>query len=108
MARTSELMGDEGEVRNAPKLRLPDGASLRTAGGLAALVLFAVVLRAWGLEWGLPHAGRYYPYHPDESVLLDAVCRVNPLWGDFAPGFYRYGTLYIFLARLAYDFSLPF
>src|ERR671917_72933 len=74
--------------------------------GLAALLALAAVLRTWGLTWGLPHSGRFYPYHPDESVLLHAVCRVNPLWGDFEPGFYNYGTLYIFLSRLAYDFSL--
>src|SRR5262245_19916670 len=73
--------------------------------GLAALLALAALLRIWGIGWGLPHAGRYYPYHPDESVLLHAVCMVNPLWLDFEPGFYNYGTLTIFLSRLAYDFS---
>ncbi|MBI3911374.1 MAG: glycosyltransferase family 39 protein [Armatimonadetes bacterium] len=84
--------------------------SLRATGVLAliGLLIASAVLRLWGIGWGLPHSGRYYPYHPDESVLLHVVCQVNPLWGDFAPGFYNYGTLYIFLCRLAYDCSAPF
>jgi 4-amino-4-deoxy-L-arabinose transferase-like glycosyltransferase len=75
--------------------------------GLALLMLVAVGLRAWGLNWGLPSAARYYPYHPDETVLLNAVCSVNPLWGDFTPGFYNYGSLYILLTRIVFDFAAP-
>lgn len=91
-----------------PPRRFRFKLDLRTAAGLGALLLLALLLRSWGLGWGLPHAGRFYPYHPDESVLLDAVCRVNPLWGDFTPSFYNYGSLDIFLSRLAYDFLAPF
>jgi dolichyl-phosphate-mannose-protein mannosyltransferase len=76
--------------------------------GISILLVLAVGLRAWGLSWGVPHLGRYYPYHPDETVLLHAVCSVNPLWGDFAPSFYNYGSLYIFLVRLVYDLMAPF
>ena len=65
------------------------------------------MLRAWGLSWGLPDSQRFYPYHPDESVLLDALCKVNPLWGDFAPSFYNYGSLYINLTRLVFDLVAP-
>jgi hypothetical protein len=80
------------------------------APSLLVLILIltaAGALRAWGLDWGLPHPGRFYPYHGDESVLLDAVCRVNPLWLDFTPGFYNYGSLTILLTRLAFDFASP-
>ncbi|MGV3721623.1 MAG: ArnT family glycosyltransferase, partial [Actinomycetota bacterium] len=80
---------------------------LITTGGLAGLMLLALVLRGWGLTWGLPTPERYYPYHPDETVLLDAVCRVNPLWLDFTPGFYNYGSFYILLTRIVYDFTAP-
>jgi hypothetical protein len=86
-------------------MRLAPPAVVRTAVGLAALFLLAVGVRAWGLDWGVPGPARYYPYHPDEAVLLQAVCAVNPLWGDFTPGFYNYGSLYIFLCRLGYDFT---
>jgi hypothetical protein len=75
--------------------------------GLGLLTLLALGLRAWGLNWGLPSAARYYPYHPDETVLLNAVCSVNPLWGDFTPGFYNYGSLYILLTRIVFDFAAP-
>lgn len=78
-----------------------------SAAGVVALLAVAAVLRAWGLDWGLPDATRFYPYHPDETVLLDAVSRVNPLWLDFTPGFYNYGSLYILLCRLVYDLAAP-
>lgn len=82
-------------------------ASILTFLGLTLLGLVALALRSWALGWGLPNADRYYPYHPDESVLLDAVCNVNPLWGDFAPSFYSYGSLYMLLTRIVYDLVAP-
>lgn len=96
------------QPETTPSEARPAPPKWRAAGVLAALLLLAALLRGWGLGWGLPHPGRYYPYHPDEAVLLFVVGQVNPLWGDFAPGFYNYGTLYIFLCRLAYDFTAPF
>jgi len=71
------------------------------------LLALALVLRAWGISWGVPDGERYYPYHPDESVLLNAVCQVNPLWLDFTPQFYNYGSFYILLTRLVYDLGGP-
>jgi 4-amino-4-deoxy-L-arabinose transferase-like glycosyltransferase len=82
--------------------------ALRTAAGLALLTLAALVLRCWGLTWSVPDQSRFYLYHPDEAVLLHAVCSVNPLWGDFTPSFYNYGSLTVFLARLGYDLLAPF
>lgn len=76
-------------------------------GGAAGLFLLALLLRAWGLNWGLPGEHRYYPYHPDEAVLLAAICNTNPLWGDFTPEFYNYGSFQILLTRLVYDLSGP-
>jgi hypothetical protein len=75
--------------------------------GLAALALLGGMLRAWGLDWSVPFAGRLYLYHPDEPVLLHAVCSVSPLWGDVTPSFYNYGSLYINLTRLVYDLLAP-
>ncbi|MFN3648387.1 MAG: ArnT family glycosyltransferase [Armatimonadota bacterium] len=95
-----------------PKARANGGRARRWLG-LGALLLLSLLLRAWALTWGLPDAGRYYPYHPDEAVLLDAVAGTNPLWGDFTPGladpgFYNYGSLTILVTRLAYDLLSPF
>lgn len=75
--------------------------------GLLLLGAFAALLRGWGLGWGVPHAGRYYPYHPDEVVLLHATCQVSPLWLDFTPGLYNYGSFFMVLARLAFDLAAP-
>lgn len=87
------------------------GRKLRRSGlrlaALAALWTLAGALRLEGVKWGIPNWTRFYPYHPDESVLLHAACQINPLWGDFAPSFYNYGSLYILLCRLAYDFAAP-
>jgi hypothetical protein len=80
---------------------------LATAAGLLGLVVLSVLLRAWGLGWGLPSAARFYPYHPDESVLLHAICSVNPLWADFTPSFYNYGSFSILLTRWVYDIAAP-
>ncbi len=74
---------------------------------LAALLGLAATLRAWGIGWGLPGPERFYPGHPDESVLLLALCNVNPLWGDVSPTFYNYGSLLILLTRTAFDLATP-
>ena len=87
------------------------GKTLRSGGlrlaALAALWTVAGALRLEGVKWGIPNWTRFYPYHPDESVLLHAACQLNPLWGDFAPSFYNYGSLYILFCRVAYDFAAP-
>ncbi len=74
---------------------------------LFGLLALALTLRVWGLEWGVPNAERLYPYHPDEPVMLGAITRVNPLWGDFTPGFYNYGSFTINLTKLVYDLLSP-
>jgi hypothetical protein len=71
------------------------------------LLGLALILRAWGLHWGVPNAGRLYPYHPDEPVMLGAICRVSPLWGDFTPAFYNYGSFTINLTKLVYELLSP-
>lgn len=80
---------------------------LLPAVGLLALLAGALLLRAWGLGWGLPDERRYYPYHPDEAVLLRVACEVSPFWLDFTPSFYNYGSLYILLTRFVLDLIAP-
>ncbi len=75
--------------------------------GLFTLLILAGGLRIAGLQWGIPDASRFYPYHPDEASVLAAQCRVNPLWGEVAPGFYNYGSLTILAGRLTYDLVAP-
>ena len=77
----------------------------RPAAGLGLLLMAAFWVRWLGIGWGLPTADRYYPYHPDEAVLAGVAARVNPLWGEWRTGFYNYGSLTIYLSRLAFDFT---
>lgn len=63
----------------------------------------ALLLRVWGISWGLPTAERHWSYHPDESVVYLYAQQVEPTTLDFDPGFYNYGTLYLTVLRIAGD-----
>lgn len=65
-----------------------------------AVFLVALLLRAMGIGWGLPNSTRAFSYHPDESINLFAALATNPLAGNFDPGFYNYGSLYLWVHRL--------
>lgn len=70
---------------------------------LLCILAVGLVLRLLGLNWGLPSAEHYHSYHPDEIISLWAANAVNPLVGDFDPGFYNYGSLTFLLLRLLFD-----
>lgn len=66
------------------------------------LVVFflALAIRLIGIGWGVPNKERYFSYHPDEPVNLMYARQMDFAKGDFDPGFYNYGTLYLTLIRL--------
>ena len=66
-----------------------------------AVVALAAGLRIWGIGWGLPTSLHYFSYHPDETVTLFAALKVNFFEGQLDPGFYNYGSLYIYLVNIA-------
>ncbi|MGB3218548.1 MAG: glycosyltransferase family 39 protein [Anaerolineae bacterium] len=66
---------------------------------LAAILLIAVALRLWGINFGLP-----YLYHPDEPGYV-AIAQNMVKTGDLNPHFFNYPTLFFYLNSLAY---LPF
>jgi len=70
---------------------------------LPAVLLLALALRAWGLNWGLPSATHYFSYHPDESVVLGAssLPAMNVFAGRLLPHFYHYGSLQLYLVCFA-------
>jgi len=68
---------------------------------LVAIIALAVVLRIWGLDWGLPTSRHYFSYHPDETVTLFPALKVDFFSGSLNPGFYNYGSLFIYLTNLA-------
>lgn len=65
---------------------------------MLGLVILALLLRLWGLTWGLPDQQKFFSYHPDEGVNL-----VNGVMDNGVPrphldlGFYNYGGLYFYL-----------
>ncbi len=65
------------------------------------ILILAAVLRIWGLGWGLPTSLHYFSYHPDETTVLFAALRVNFFTGELNPGFYNYGSLFIYLVNFA-------
>lgn len=66
----------------------------------------ALLLRLIALDWGLPSQDRHFSLHPDEPIVLAASRAIEPAQGNFAPGFYNYGTLYLTLSRVAGDVAL--
>ena len=67
----------------------------------------ALVLRLWGIGWGLPNALHYFSYHPDETVmmfhsttLLDPQ-GLNVFGGSILPHFYNYGSLQLYIVNIA-------
>lgn len=68
-----------------------------------AIFAAALLLRIWGIAWGIPSAERHWSYHPDESVVYLYAQQVEPAALDFDPGFYNYGTLYLTILRIAGD-----
>ena len=67
---------------------------------ILAVMSIAVILRVCGIRWGLPNELHYYSYHPDENMVLAAATKVNPFDGNFDPGFYNYGSFYIFIVSI--------
>ncbi|HEX3000145.1 MAG TPA: hypothetical protein VHR86_07905, partial [Armatimonadota bacterium] len=66
---------------------------------LLLIIILGFTLRVVGLHWGMPCAEHYHSYHPDEVIMVSAIANVNPLAGDFDPGFYNYGSLTFFALR---------
>jgi hypothetical protein len=66
-----------------------------------AVIAVAMLLRIWGIHWGLPTPTHYFSYHPDETVTLIPALRIDFLRGHLNPGFYNYGSLFIYLTNLS-------
>lgn len=74
----------------------------------ALIFALALVVRAFGLTWGLPNAERFYSYHPDESVNQIVGAVVHLLQGDFNPHFFNYPSLSIYATWIIYQFLAVF
>ncbi len=74
------------------------GSGRRGIAAAVGLATIALGLRLAGLSWGLPNNSHYYSYHPDEIFLLLPSFRFAA--GEFNPGFFSYGSLYLYLVGL--------
>lgn len=63
---------------------------------LLGVCLLALLLRAWGLDFGLPSL-----YHPDEPTHVTIVERIIKT-GDLNPHFFDYPSLFFYIHTLAY------
>ncbi len=70
-------------------------------GLVPVALLIGLALRVAGLGWGLPAAGRGYPYHPDEPVVALATLRIDFGALQLSPRMFNYGSLSLYLDRLA-------
>lgn len=60
-------------------------------------VFLALILRLVRIRWGLPNEWHYFPYHPDEILIIGAASNVDIFHLQLDPKFYNYGSLYIFI-----------
>jgi len=67
-----------------------------------SIFLLALIVRAIGLGWGLPNAGRWGSYHPDESTRQIVGAVVHVLGGDPNPHFFNYPSLSIYATTAIY------
>lgn len=68
-----------------------------------ALFVVSLLIRLYGIDWGLPNQDRHHSYHPDEEIVLIYSQAVEPAKFNFTPGFYNYGTFYLTMNRVASD-----
>ncbi len=64
---------------------------------LAAILTMALVLRLWGINFGLPHLFA----RPDEQSLVSIT--INLFSGDLNPHFFEYPSFFIYLLFAAYN-----
>jgi len=67
---------------------------------LLLVILPGLLLRLYGLKWGLPNERHLFSYHPDEFYMVGAVLNMDPQHLNFNPGFFNYGTLFIYLMAI--------
>src|SRR5688500_8276371 len=74
----------------------------RADWSLAAILLVALAVRAWGIGFGLPLT----VCRPDEDLVVKPALEF--FGGDLDPMFYRYGTLGSYLVHAAMRAGLTF
>lgn len=68
---------------------------------LALIPLLGLIWRTLLVGWGLPSGDRFTTFHPDESVMLASILKLNLAKGQFDPDFYNYGSLSLYIMNIA-------
>ncbi|MFC2173473.1 ArnT family glycosyltransferase [Acidobacteriota bacterium] len=63
---------------------------------LACILITGVVLRARGIDWGLPHEGYYFSYKSDENIYIRTIGGFDPSRLDFNPHFFYWGAWHFY------------
>jgi 4-amino-4-deoxy-L-arabinose transferase-like glycosyltransferase len=82
-------------LRRAQSSRAPRTGTPRT--GLLAIILIAVVIRLWGLDFGLPQQ-----FHPDEPVVVTRA-EYGVASGDWDPKAFHWPSGQIYLLGAEYE-----
>jgi len=64
--------------------------------GLLLILALGLLVRLWGNNFGLPHL-----YHPDEGYLVMPALKILHT-GNFNPGWFDYGSVFIYVLFLTY------
>jgi len=94
-----------GVTENASR---PTWAKWLRVGLPAGLFALALLIRLFGIGWGLKNELHNQSYHPDEPVIFAYSQAIEPASLDFTPGFYNYGTLYLTVLRVASDVTAAY
>ena len=83
-------------LRNAVQRAHPPRSASLEKWLLGAIVVLALSLRIWAIDFGLP-----FMYHPDESMKIRIAQHMFKT-GDLNPHYFKKPTLFIYLNALAY------
>ncbi len=59
---------------------------------LILIMLLALILRIYGINWGLPGKDYYFSYNSDEVHYIRGLSRMEPEKLDFNPHYFNWGT----------------
>ncbi|MFN4180948.1 MAG: ArnT family glycosyltransferase [Armatimonadota bacterium] len=72
---------------------------------LSVALAVAILLRVYGLDWGLPSPERVHSYHPDEITVIGPTLHMNIFAGEMNPHFFNYGSLFLYAVYFARLFA---
>ncbi|MGQ9463557.1 MAG: ArnT family glycosyltransferase [Candidatus Fervidibacter sp.] len=72
---------------------------------VSVTLVIAILLRIYGLDWGLPSQARVHSYHPDEITVIGPTLHMNIFAGEMNPHFFNYGSLFLYLVYFARLFA---